>query len=29
MAAKWMTSDEVEGPQLSIDTLQVGINAKF
>jgi hypothetical protein len=27
--ARWMSSDEVAGPQLSSDTLQIDLNAKF
>jgi hypothetical protein len=29
LRARWLTSDEIEGPPLAIDTLQVDVNAKF
>lgn len=29
MAAKWLTANEIIGPQLAIDVLQVDLNAKF
>jgi hypothetical protein len=29
LRARWLTTDEVEGPPLAIDTLQVDVNAKF
>lgn len=29
LTARWLSSDEIEGPQFGVDTLQVDINAKF
>ncbi|MBU0481332.1 MAG: putative porin [Proteobacteria bacterium] len=28
-SGKWLTSDEIAGPQFSVDTLQVNLNARF
>jgi hypothetical protein len=29
LSMKWISTDEIEGPQLAIDTLQVDLNARF
>ncbi len=29
LTTRWLSSDEIEGPQLGVDTLQVDINARF
>ncbi len=29
LSAKWITSDEIDGPPLSVDTLQMDVNARY
>ena len=29
LTTRWLTSDEIKGPQLGVDTLQVDVNARF
>ncbi|BBO92857.1 putative porin [Desulfosarcina ovata] len=29
LTGRWLSSDEIEGPQLGVDTLQVDVNARF